>query len=358
LGIVEEVEITRYQCKRCQRIFSATYEDAPPKGHFHYEIIWAAVDLAAGLTESLRNAEMYLNAHFKAGVSHTDIAYWIRKSGECLEEVRTKLVPLFSGYLGIDELHLNLNGQKIYVLGYSDAKTHAFLDFDIVYGKDAQSYAESITRFLASHPLKAKIKAVITDEFSTFVSIIPKIFPNCAHQRCIFHAKGNINKRVYSAAKVSFRKALPREYRDLKDILDAVFEASTQEHSKYWLYIARAVQIRHGLEKDKAISKLLQNLEQKLESLTHYLEDPDCPKTNNATEQIWSIIRPRKEIMKCFRSEKSIKNYFNILQTAINFKAYKNWCQIHPKEAEALPFQITVEYWFQYIKFPSKKNQL
>ncbi|MHA1325413.1 MAG: hypothetical protein ACTSRL_21690 [Candidatus Helarchaeota archaeon] len=101
----------RYRCKRCQEIFSATYKDASSNGHFHYEIIWAAGDLAAGLTESLRNAETYLNAHFKVGVSHTNISYWIKKSGNCLEEIRIKLVPPFSGYLGIDELHLNLNGK-------------------------------------------------------------------------------------------------------------------------------------------------------------------------------------------------------------------------------------------------------
>ncbi|MHA1278356.1 MAG: hypothetical protein ACTSQI_17595 [Candidatus Helarchaeota archaeon] len=66
-------------------------------------------------------------------------------------------------------------------------------------------------------------------------------------------------------------------------------------------------------------------------------------KTNNALEQIWSLIRPRKEIMKSFKSKKAIKNYFNILQTAINFKSYKIWCQTHPKEAGNLPFKITGE---------------
>ncbi|MHA1267792.1 MAG: hypothetical protein ACTSRS_21330 [Candidatus Helarchaeota archaeon] len=39
LGIVEDVEIERYRCKGCREIFSTTYENAPPKGHFHYEII-------------------------------------------------------------------------------------------------------------------------------------------------------------------------------------------------------------------------------------------------------------------------------------------------------------------------------
>ncbi|HUY01448.1 MAG TPA: hypothetical protein VMV49_17935 [Candidatus Deferrimicrobium sp.] len=101
LGIVEDVEIARYLCKKCHETFSAAYEDAPPKGHFHYEVIWAAVDLATQLTESLRHAETFLNEHLKVGVSHTDIHYWVQKSGACLEELRTKLVPPFSGYLGL-----------------------------------------------------------------------------------------------------------------------------------------------------------------------------------------------------------------------------------------------------------------
>jgi len=357
LGIKEEVEIKRYKCQRCSKIFSATYEEAPPNSPYHYEIIWAAVDLSTRLTESLRNAETFLNEHLKTDISFNNIHYWVQKGGECLEKIRTKLMPPFSGYLGIDELHLKLQGHKIYVLGYSDAKTHSFLDFDIVQGKDAESYSKSITRFLTTHPFSSQVKTVITDEFSTFNSIIPKLFPNCPHQRCVFHAKGNINKCIYSAANVSFKKALPKEYQDLKEIINEMFEASTQNHSKYWLYTARSVQIRHGLEKDKSIAKLLQNLEEKLEDLTQFIEDPECPKTNNAIEQIWSLIRPRKEIMKSFKAKNSIKNYFNILQTTINFKIYKNWCQTHPKEAETLPFKIDVEFWFQYIKFLPNKDR-
>jgi len=356
LGIVEDVEIARYRCKKCNEPFSALYEDAPPKGHYHYEVIWAAVDLATRLTESLRHAETFLNEHLKVGVSHTDIHYWIQKSGACLEELRVQLLPPFSGYLGIDELHLTLQGGKIYVLGYSDAKTHAFLDFDIVEGKDTQSYSESITHFLTAHPLQDQIKAVITDDFPTFDSIIPTLFPNCPHQLCIFHGKGNINKRIYAAAHVSFKKALPPEYQDLKAIINELFEAATPTHAKYWLYIARSVQIRHGLENNEHITKLLQKLETDLAQLTHFIEDPDCPATNNGIEQIWSLLRPRKEIMKSFNSRNSIKNYFNLLQTAINFKVYKNWCQTHPIEAEKLPFKITVDYWFQYINFSPKEN--
>ncbi|MHA1267791.1 MAG: hypothetical protein ACTSRS_21325 [Candidatus Helarchaeota archaeon] len=67
-----------------------------------------------------------------------------------------ELVPPFSVYLGIDGLHLNLNGKKIYVLGYSDAKNHSLLDFDPVYSKETKSYSESITRFLAKHPIKPR----------------------------------------------------------------------------------------------------------------------------------------------------------------------------------------------------------
>jgi len=351
LGIVEQVEISRYRCKRCSTIFSAKYEEAPPKSPFHYEVIWAAVDLTTHLTESLRHAEIFLNAHLKVEVSHTDIHYWIQKSGACLEELRTQLTPPFSGYLGIDEFHLTLQGGKIYVLGYSDAKTHAFLDFDIVEGKDTQSYSESITHFLATHSLQDQIITVITDDFPTFTSIIPNLFPNCPHQLCIFHAKGNINKRIYASAQVSFKKALPPEYQDLKAVINEIFEAATPTHSNYWLYAARSVQIRHGLENNERITKLLQKLETDLEYLTHFIKDPDCPGTNNGMEQIWSLIRPRREIMKSFNSKKSIKNYFNLLQTAINFKIYKNWCQNHPNEAEKLPFKISVDHWFQYIKF-------
>ena len=356
LGIVEDVEIARYLCKKCHEPFSAAYEDAPPQGHFHYEVIWAAVDLATRLTESLRHAETFLNEHLKVGVSHTDIHYWVQKSGACLEELRTKLVPPFSGYLGIDEFHLTLQGGKIYVLGYSDAKTHAFLDFDIVEGKDTQSYSDSITHFLAKHPVQDQLKAVITDDFPTFTSIIPNLFPKCPHQLCIFHGKGTINKRIYAAAQVSFKKALPPEYQDLKAVINELFEAATPTHAKYWLYAARSVQIRHGLENNKGITKLLQKVETDLEQLTHFIEDPDCPGTNNGIEQIWSLIRPRKEIMKSFNSRKSIKNYFNLLQTAMNFKIYKTWCQTHPTEAEKLPFKITVDYWFQYINFSPKKT--
>jgi len=357
LGIIEEVELKRYRCQKCSQIFSAIYKDAPPHSLYHYEVIWAAVDLSTRLTESLRHTEVFLNDHLKTDISFNNIHHWVQKSGQCLEKVRTKLVVPFSGYLGIDELHLKLHGYKIYVLGYSDAKTHAFLDFDIVSGKDAKSYSESITRFLTTHQLSSELKAVITDEFSTFISIIPKLFPNCPHQRCIFHAKGNINKIIYATANVSFKKALPKEYRDLKEIINEIFDASTQKHSKYWLYTARSVQIKHGLESNKPITKLLRNLEKKLESLTQFIKDPDCPKTNNAMEQIWSLIRPRKEIMKSFQSEKSIRNYFNILQTIINFKIFKTWCQTHPKEAKTLPFKLNVEYWYQYIKFPPIRSR-
>ncbi|MHA1267790.1 MAG: hypothetical protein ACTSRS_21320 [Candidatus Helarchaeota archaeon] len=49
--------------------------------------------------------------------------------------------------------------------------------------------------------------------------------------------------------------------------------------------------MRYELEKDEAITKLPHNLEKKLESLTHYLEDPECPRTNNVLEHIWSHIR-------------------------------------------------------------------
>lgn len=351
LGIVEHVEIGRYSCSRCNHTFSAKYDEAPPKSIFHYELIKFSIDLCTRFNESLRGTETILKDHLKVEVSHTVILDWIQKAAKAVEEIRFKLIPPFSGYLAIDEREIKISGEKYYVLGYADAKLGSFLYYDIVSSKTKKSYEESIFRFLHETDLESQIIAVITDEFSTFISVIPEIFKNCIHSYCIFHVRRNIYKRVHSAAKISLRKKLPKEFQDITSILNEIFRVRDQAHAKYWLYVARAAQIRCNLDSNQNITDLINDLENKLEHITYFIKNPESPKTTNSCEQIWSKITPRLEIMKNFNSLKSVKSYLNLLQTIINFEKYKKWCKKHPRDADKLSFKINVDHWFEYIKF-------
>jgi len=351
LGIVEHVKIGRYLCSRCNNTFSAKYNEVPPKSIFHYELIKFSIDLCTRFNESLRGTESILKDHLKVEVSHKVILDWIQKAGKAVEEVRFKLIPPFSGYLAIDEREIKVSGKKYYVLGYTDAKLGSFLYYDIVNSKTKKSYKESIFRFLQEIGLESQIMAVITDEYSTFISIIPEIFKNCVHSYCIFHVRRNIYKKVHSAAGTSLRKKLSKEFQDITSILNEIFQVHNQAHAKYWLYVARAAQIRCNLDNNQKITDLINNLENKLEHITHFIKNPESPKTTNSCEQIWSKITPRLEIMKNFNSLLSAKNYLNLLQTIINFEKYKKWCKKYPKDAGKLPFKINVNHWFDYIKF-------
>jgi len=351
LGIIEHVKIGRYSCSKCNLTFSAKYNEAPPKSQNHYEIIHFSIDLCTRFNESLRGTAVILKDHLKVEVSHQVILDWIQKAGKAVEKIRFKLIPPFSGYLAIDEREIIISGKKYYILGYADAKSGAFLFYDIVISKTKKSYKESIIRFLKKTRLEPQIIAVITDEFSTFISIIPKIFKNCTHSYCLFHIKRNIFKRVHSAAKISLRKKLPKEFQDITSIINEIFEVSDQSHAKYWLYVARSAQIRCNLDTNQKITGLINDLEDKLEHITYFIKNPESPKTTNSCEQIWSTITPRLEIMKGFNSIDSVKSYLNLLQTIINFQKYKKWCKKHPKEADKLTFKINVGHWFEYIRF-------
>jgi transposase-like protein len=119
-----------------------------------------------------------------------------------MAEHRRMVLELFSGTLCIDELHL---GRFTWLLA-----TDPLSDLPVAFALVAKNDQDHMRRFLRNLKNWGFLpQVVVTDGSNLYPSVLTELWPDAAHQLCVFHAIKDINKLILDAVR-RMRKAMNR----------------------------------------------------------------------------------------------------------------------------------------------------
>jgi hypothetical protein len=148
---------------------------------------------------------------FHVRVAKSTVHTWLHEEAEAdlgAEEYDQWVVARFSGVVGIDEVHVrDEEGQKQYLVVAVDPINDRTLLFDLLDSNDhvaLQGFLERL-KAMGIDPL-----VVITDMWDAYRTALAEVFPEAAHQLCVFHVIKNVMKHTYQAM-LAHRRGLPKQ---------------------------------------------------------------------------------------------------------------------------------------------------
>jgi len=148
---------------------------------------------------------------FHVRVSKSTVHEWVHAEAEAdlgPAEYTQWVVARFSGVVGIDEVHVkDEHGHKQYLVVAVDPINDRTLLFDLLDSNDSaalQGFLEQLEQ-LGIDPL-----VVITDMWEAYRVALTAVFPEAAHQLCVFHVLKNVMKHTHQAL-LTYRRGLPQK---------------------------------------------------------------------------------------------------------------------------------------------------
>jgi transposase-like protein len=148
---------------------------------------------------------------FHVRVAKSTVHEWVHAEAEAdlgAAEYTQWVVARFSGVVGIDEVHVrDEHGHKQYLVVAVDPINDRTLLFDLLDSNDSdalQGFLEQLEQ-LGIDPL-----VVITDMWDAYRVALAEVFPEAAHQLCVFHVIKNVMKHT-NQALLAYRRGLPKK---------------------------------------------------------------------------------------------------------------------------------------------------
>lgn len=148
---------------------------------------------------------------FHVRVAQSTVHKWVHEEAEAdlgEAEYTQWVVERFSGVVGIDEVHVrDENGKKQYLVVAVDPINDRTILFDLLDSRDTDAMAGFLGKLeeMGIDPL-----VVITDMWKSYGTALADVFPDAAHQLCVFHVIKNMMKYTYKAM-LAYRRELPKE---------------------------------------------------------------------------------------------------------------------------------------------------
>ncbi len=272
------VYVQRYECKRCDKGFSAKIDGIVKKWRQYAEILREKVNSIATIMKcSARKIQQVLLALYGVSPSHQTILNWLGVQ-----------IPKFSysGYYSYDEQVVRINGKKAYRLTLFDAGLNVPVAEEVSY----KLSKKRVKRFLKKNLKGHLLYSITTDDRKWYRKIIKKDL-KAIHQLCGFH----FQKHVTEDADWYFKRKSVSDAEKMRiavcvSLIREVFRSFTEEEFLEKLEKLYAI-------KDEFPSRLKKHIEKLVEDVdlyTNYLLDPHIPKTSNHAEGYYRQTDPKK----------------------------------------------------------------
>ena len=192
-----EITYGEYTAKcDCSTTFRNTHEDVLPRAAYDNKVRDLVLDriLKDGMSvertlQSLRREFLLeLSSGFVYDVLHDRVAQLD------LATHRRKVLEHFSGTLCVDELHL---GRFTLLLA-----TDPLSDLPVAFALVSANDQDHMRRFLKNLKTWGLVPTVVvTDGSNLYPSILTELWPDAAHQLCVFHVIKDINKLILDAVR-------------------------------------------------------------------------------------------------------------------------------------------------------------
>lgn len=218
-------------------------------------------------------------------------------------QFRKKVLSEFSGTLCVDEVHL---GHRV-VLIASDPIADNPIACALVSSNDA-AHMRRFLQNLKNHGFSPS--TVITDRSNLYPETIAEVWPEAAHQLCVFHVMNELNDHVLDAVREVRRAIKPKRIKKGRGRPSKQFKARAKKLKAQRDQAERLFRRRHLIvtkqtnikPEDKAILDELISLSPTLKPLRAFIND---------MHQLFAVGRSKKQAWKIWRKMRRNQSYLN-----------------------------------------------
>ena len=276
--------LLRKRCPYCGEIKPDFSKFAPKYGNYHENYKnRARQHYMEGLMPSQIQRVFIID--FGIEISKTSIVNWINEAANPLRETLRETPVPSSGYWGYDEIHMRINGERMYTLDAVDVITKFI---------PAAKISESMGRQAGLHFFKEArchnklwINGVVKDCTTNLGGLFrTHSFKHIIQQNCLTHVKWMISKHVKAFAGLSIHsiKPIPEKWRWLLRRFYALINSRHETDAYIQLEIIRRTVERLKGKKIKQLQTALKQLESWLSKIIAHQRNPFIPTTNNLLE--------------------------------------------------------------------------
>jgi transposase-like protein len=208
--------------------------------------------------------------------------------------------------------------------------------------------------------LKAKgirPRVVVSDLDPAYGRMLPLVFPNAIHHECIFHALQFWSSQMTKVYGRYYREKVP-EAVPLHDALANLFNAQTQKTIRK-RYAALMALREAYVTKTPALATIFDSVERHFPKLVNAIENPDIPRTNNATELVIRRFDQHYQAMCGFESLASAEKYLRVFELVYRLTPFTD--DARPEIRGKSPLELAgydlkslpIANFFMYLKLPS-----
>src|SRR5918997_703422 len=180
----------------CRATFRSTPEGVRPKARYDNKVRDLVLDRLLKDGMSIERALASIRREFLLDLSTGFVYDVLRDHAASLDMAahRRAVLERFSGTLCVDELHL---GRFTLLLA-----TDPLADLPVAFALVARNDSDHMRRFLKN--LKGRglrPRVVVTDGSNLYPAVLAELWPDAAHQLCVFHVIQDINELVLGAVR-------------------------------------------------------------------------------------------------------------------------------------------------------------
>lgn len=334
IGHDETIRMQRRKCRICGRTFSVQPEGLSPYQRFEHTIYRIAASLKHPLQTTLRSGLYLLFESLKIPVkSHVTLWNWIKEAGKMVKRfILGEHQETGSEAVCVDEIYTKTEGLRTYVL------VCAIPGGKIQDIESSEDKALGTLKVFVKKQYERGARILVSDGNKSYMTIADEL--GMKHQLCTFHIDMDMARLVNDiirslekeAQKIAKEKGR-RPYKEVGHELEMIMQKQDD-----WRWIKR--EMRRLLNSEciwdvyEQLNVILENKNQfpqlrnlydlftvNFDRVFLYLFE-DCPKTNNAAEQVGRFFKPFYRQMKTFHAYGKEQKHLDMFKTWFDNHVY------------------------------------
>jgi transposase len=344
--VLLHVTVSVHHCDECDHYFRVQPPFLQHGAIYANRVVDKAVQSVYEDGMAMRQVPIRMARDFWVRPSEGSIRRWCRLYGKSFDfatDYQPWVVSEFSGVLCVDEVYQD---RLALLLAVDPAAPDGdrLVGYQLIHGN---VNATEVERFLA-HLKEVGIDPdqVITDGSSLYPTVLSKVWPDAAHQLCLFHETRHVTKAVMKAIN-AIRKSLPnppptlatRGGGPLRSQPPSDDPTDPESQRWYWRQARRHVEIRlaHELAKQGLSQRAIaRQTGHNRKTIKRWLEEPIPPLPENMPDELPEVAslpaplqrKQRKQNLKC--------RVHTLHQEGLSYSAIARQVGIH---------RITVKRW-------------
>lgn len=208
--VLLQVTVSVHYCDCCRHYMRAQPPFLRPDGIYANEVVRKAVNCVYEDGMAMRRVPVRLARDFWVQPSEASIRFWCkqyRAGFDFTTQYQPWVVQEFSGVLCVDEVYQDKLALLLAVDPAATARGDQLVDYKLVHGTVTAAEVKGFLVHLKSAGIEPQ--QVITDASALYPTVLAQVWPQAAHQLCLFHETRRIVQAAMKAVH-AVRRSLPK----------------------------------------------------------------------------------------------------------------------------------------------------